>query len=108
MLNKSHDKRLAEARDSSSACVRISGIAFLKATGDWAIRDTALSQKTSCLVDNRRLLLDQKFAHAVRCLHVLLFNRLHGNKVHDRRDAASTIASASLRSFLFVLTKGEA
>jgi hypothetical protein len=84
MLNKRQDQGLAEAGELPLTLHKNLGYRFPEGCWRPGYRDAALAQKTSCLVDNRRSLLDQKFAHAVRCLHVLLFNRLHGNKVHGR------------------------
>src|ERR1700712_1037093 len=84
MLNKRQDQGLAEAGELPFTLYENLGYRFPEGCWRPGYRDAALAQKTPCLVDNRRSLLDQKFAHAVRCLHVLLLNRLHGNKVHGR------------------------
>src|SRR6266702_8686890 len=83
-LDKRHDQGLAEAGELSLSLYENLGYHFPEGRWRLCYREATLAQETSCLVDNRRSLLDQKFAHAMCCLHVLLFNRLHGDEVHGR------------------------
>jgi hypothetical protein len=65
----------------------------------------ALCQKSSDLIDDGRTLAHENGTHSMHRLNVFLLDRFDANKT-PCRDEASTIASASLRSFLFVFTNG--
>ena len=68
--------------------------------------DSEFGEKAPYLIALRRASLHESLLHSVKCENGLLLDIFDGTKRMFGRPTASQIASASAKSFLFVLTYG--
>lgn len=106
LLEQHPHQRLAETCEFTFALFKDVGHGMLESRWRLRNRDSALAEQSSGLVDECRALVDQQLTTRCTAFMSCCSTGLTGSNFMLGRDAASTMASASWRSFLFVLTNG--